>query len=146
LAAVERDHVTIVNTAYSKPFTVNGISQWIRNWLARTRDPVRDGYTEAKIEPTDHNGAKTVQGLSYDDGAVSIPAAAALTADPTVEAAQQNNHDDDNENERMIARTSPIDVALYPPAFVALRSVAIIPRGRSIRPCLATGWLSRRGL
>ena len=36
------------------------------SWLARTRDPVRDGYTETKIGPADDDGEKTVQGLSYD--------------------------------------------------------------------------------
>jgi hypothetical protein len=36
------------------------------SWLARTRDPVRDGYTETKIGPADDDGEKTVQGLNYD--------------------------------------------------------------------------------
>lgn len=36
------------------------------SWLARTRDSVRDGYTETKIGPADDDGEKTVQGLSYD--------------------------------------------------------------------------------
>ena len=27
----ERDHVTIINTKYGKPFTVDGFSQWIRD-------------------------------------------------------------------------------------------------------------------
>jgi enterobacteria phage integrase len=31
LAAADRDHVTIVNTEYGKPFTVDGFSQWIRD-------------------------------------------------------------------------------------------------------------------
>jgi len=39
------------------------------SWLARTRDPVRDGYTETKIGPADDEGEKTVQGLSYDEAA-----------------------------------------------------------------------------
>lgn len=39
------------------------------SWLARTRDPVRDGYTETKIGPADDGGEKTVQGLSYDEAA-----------------------------------------------------------------------------
>jgi integrase len=38
-------------------------------WLARTRDPLRDGYTETKIGPADDDGEKTVQGLSYDEAA-----------------------------------------------------------------------------
>jgi integrase len=38
-------------------------------WLARTRDPVRDGYTETKIGPADDDGEKTVQGLTYDEAA-----------------------------------------------------------------------------
>ncbi|HZL41339.1 MAG TPA: tyrosine-type recombinase/integrase [Pseudolabrys sp.] len=37
------------------------------SWLARTRDPVRDGYTETKIGPADDEGEQTVQGLSYDE-------------------------------------------------------------------------------
>jgi integrase len=39
------------------------------SWLARTRDPVRDGYSETKIGPADDEGEKTVQGLSYDEAA-----------------------------------------------------------------------------
>lgn len=31
VAAAEHDHVTIVNTEYGKPFTVDGFSQWMRN-------------------------------------------------------------------------------------------------------------------
>src|SRR5665647_114731 len=38
-------------------------------WLARMRDPLRDGYTETKIGPADDDGEKTVQGLSYDEAA-----------------------------------------------------------------------------
>jgi integrase len=30
LAAANRDHITIVNTEYGKPFTVDGFSQWMR--------------------------------------------------------------------------------------------------------------------
>jgi integrase len=30
LVAAERDHVTIINTEYGKPFTVDGFSQWMR--------------------------------------------------------------------------------------------------------------------
>lgn len=30
LAAAERDHVTIINTEYGRPFTVDGFSQWMR--------------------------------------------------------------------------------------------------------------------
>jgi site-specific recombinase XerD len=30
LAAANRDHVTIINTEYGKPFTVDGFSQWMR--------------------------------------------------------------------------------------------------------------------
>jgi integrase len=36
-------------------------------WLARTRDPMRNGYTETKIGPADDEGEKTVQGLNYDE-------------------------------------------------------------------------------
>jgi len=39
------------------------------SWLARTRDPVRNGYTETKIGPADDEGEQTVQGLSYDEAA-----------------------------------------------------------------------------
>lgn len=39
------------------------------SWLARTRDPLRDGYTETKIGPADDDGQKTVEGLNYDDAA-----------------------------------------------------------------------------
>jgi enterobacteria phage integrase len=31
LAVANRDHVTIINTEYGKPFTVDGFSQWIRD-------------------------------------------------------------------------------------------------------------------
>lgn len=34
LTAAERDHVTIINTEYGKPFTVDGFSQWMRNAIA----------------------------------------------------------------------------------------------------------------
>jgi integrase len=37
------------------------------SWLARTRDPVRDGYTETKIGPADDEGEKTIQGVNYDE-------------------------------------------------------------------------------
>jgi enterobacteria phage integrase len=30
LAAAKRDHVTLINTEYGKPFTVDGFSQWFR--------------------------------------------------------------------------------------------------------------------
>jgi integrase len=30
LAAAKRDHVTIINTEYGKPFSVDGFSQWMR--------------------------------------------------------------------------------------------------------------------
>lgn len=35
-------------------------------WLARIRDPLHDAYTETKIGPADDEGAKTIQGLNYD--------------------------------------------------------------------------------
>lgn len=44
------------------------------SWLARLRDPRRDGYTEIKIGPADDQGEKTVQGLSYDEAAVQARA------------------------------------------------------------------------
>jgi enterobacteria phage integrase len=31
LALAERDHVTIINTVYGQPFTVDGFSQWMRD-------------------------------------------------------------------------------------------------------------------
>ena len=39
------------------------------NWLARIRDPVRDGYTEIKIGPSDDANGRTVPGLSFDQAA-----------------------------------------------------------------------------
>jgi enterobacteria phage integrase len=36
----ERDHVTILNTKYGKPFTVNGFSQWIRNAITTAGLPL----------------------------------------------------------------------------------------------------------
>jgi enterobacteria phage integrase len=40
LAAAERDHMTIVNTEYGKPFTVDGFSQWIRNAITAAGLPL----------------------------------------------------------------------------------------------------------
>jgi integrase len=34
LAAARRDHVSIITTAYNRPFTVDGFSQWLRNAIA----------------------------------------------------------------------------------------------------------------
>lgn len=39
------------------------------SWLARLRDPVRDGYTEIGIGPADDQGDKTMGGLTYDQAA-----------------------------------------------------------------------------
>jgi enterobacteria phage integrase len=41
VAAAERDHVTIVNTKYGKPFTVDGFSQWIRNAITAAGLPLK---------------------------------------------------------------------------------------------------------
>jgi integrase len=40
LAVPSRDHVTIVNTEYGKPFTVDGFSQWIRNAITAAGLPL----------------------------------------------------------------------------------------------------------
>jgi integrase len=40
LATAERDHVTIINTEYGKPFTVDGFSQWIRNAMTAAGLPL----------------------------------------------------------------------------------------------------------
>lgn len=39
-AAAERDHVTIINTEYGKPFTVDGFSQWIRDAITAAGLPL----------------------------------------------------------------------------------------------------------
>jgi len=40
LAAAERDHVTIINTEYGKPFTVDGFSQWMRAGITAAALPL----------------------------------------------------------------------------------------------------------
>jgi integrase len=40
LAATERKHVTIINTEYGKPFTVNGYSQWLRDAITAAGLPL----------------------------------------------------------------------------------------------------------
>ena len=40
LALAERDHVTIINTKYGKPFTVDGFSQWIRTAITAAGLPL----------------------------------------------------------------------------------------------------------
>jgi integrase len=40
LAGVARDHVTILNTKYGKPFTVAGFSQWLRRAITETGLPL----------------------------------------------------------------------------------------------------------
>jgi enterobacteria phage integrase len=40
LAAAEREHVTIINTQYGKPFTVDGFSQWIRGAITAAGLPL----------------------------------------------------------------------------------------------------------
>jgi integrase len=40
LAATERDHATIINTEYAKPFTVDGFSQWIRDAITAAGLPL----------------------------------------------------------------------------------------------------------
>ena len=40
VAAAERDRVTIVNTEYGKPFTVDGFSQWLRNAITSAGLPL----------------------------------------------------------------------------------------------------------
>jgi hypothetical protein len=33
LAAAPRDHVTVINTEFGKPFTINGFSALLRRWI-----------------------------------------------------------------------------------------------------------------
>ena len=40
LATAERDHVTIINTGYGRPFTVDGFSQWMRRAIAEAGLPI----------------------------------------------------------------------------------------------------------
>jgi enterobacteria phage integrase len=40
LAVANRDHVTIINTEYGKPFTVDGFSQWIRDAITAAGLPL----------------------------------------------------------------------------------------------------------
>jgi enterobacteria phage integrase len=40
LATTERDHVTIINTGYGRPFTVDGFSQWMRRAIAEAGLPI----------------------------------------------------------------------------------------------------------
>ena len=40
LAIANRDHVTIINTEYGKPFTVDGFSQWIRDAITAAGLPL----------------------------------------------------------------------------------------------------------
>ena len=40
LAAADRDHVTIINTEYGKPFTVDGFSQWMRSAITAAGLPL----------------------------------------------------------------------------------------------------------
>jgi enterobacteria phage integrase len=40
LAAARRDHVSIITTAYNRPFTVDGFSQWLRNAIAEAGLPL----------------------------------------------------------------------------------------------------------
>jgi enterobacteria phage integrase len=40
LATAERHHVTIINTGYGRPFTVDGFSQWMRRAIAEAGLPI----------------------------------------------------------------------------------------------------------
>jgi integrase len=40
LASAKREHVTIINTEYGKPFTVDGFSQWLRDAIAAAGLPL----------------------------------------------------------------------------------------------------------
>jgi integrase len=40
LATSDRDHVTIINTEYRKPFTVDGFSQWMRDAITKAGLPL----------------------------------------------------------------------------------------------------------
>lgn len=40
LAAADQDHVTIVNTEFGKPFTVDGLSQWLRSAITAAGLPL----------------------------------------------------------------------------------------------------------
>jgi enterobacteria phage integrase len=40
LAAAEREHVSVLTTAYGKPFTVNGFSQWMHNAITASGLPL----------------------------------------------------------------------------------------------------------
>jgi integrase len=40
LAAADRNHVTIINTEYGQPFTVDGFSQWMRSAITAARLPL----------------------------------------------------------------------------------------------------------
>lgn len=40
--------------------------KWGGTWLARTRDPIKDTYSESKIGPADDEGQKSAQAFTYD--------------------------------------------------------------------------------
>ena len=40
LATAEREHVSVLTTAYGKPFTVDGFSQWMRNAITASGLPL----------------------------------------------------------------------------------------------------------
>ena len=45
LAVANRDHVTIINTQYGKPFTVDGFGQWIRDAITVAGLPLETSRT-----------------------------------------------------------------------------------------------------
>jgi integrase len=69
LAAVPRDHMTIINTAYGRPFTVNGFSRFMR-------DAIRDASLPLECKP--HGLRKTLGRRMADAGCSAHEIMAAL--------------------------------------------------------------------
>lgn len=85
LAAAERSHITIINTAYGRPFTVGGFSQFMR-------DAIRDAGLPLDCKP--HGLRKTLGRRMADAGCTAHEIMAAL-GHTTLEEAERYTREAD---------------------------------------------------
>jgi integrase len=85
LAAAPRDHITIINTAYGKPFTVDGFSQWMR-------DAMTDAGLPLDCKP---HGLRKTLGRRLADAGCTAHEIMAMLGHTTLEEAERYTREAD---------------------------------------------------
>jgi len=83
LAAVRREHVAILTTAYGKPFTVDGFSQWMR-------DSIRDAGLPLECQP---HGLRKAAGRLLAEAGCSTKMVMAILGHTTLAEAERYTED-----------------------------------------------------